>query len=193
MEKFSSTCRFILSCNYSSKIIEPIQSRCAIFRFRKLENRYIKEYLSKIAEKEKITISDDALDALISLSEGDMRKAINLLQASSIRRKEITEEVVFEISSTLKLSEVRDILEKALNSRFIDARRLLLELMVERGLDGNDIINAIHREIFNLDIKDELKVRIIEILGEYDFRMSEGASPDVQIDAFLAKIATLKG
>lgn len=192
MEKFSSTCRFILSCNFSSKIIEPIQSRCAIFRFRKLGFDNMSKYIRFISDKEGLKISDGAIKALINLSEGDMRKAVNILQASAVQGKEITEDTIFEISSTLKQEEIKELLNKALSSRFAEARKLLLELMIERGLDGGDIISAIHREIMNLELDDALKVKIIEILGEYDFRLSEGASPEVQIEAFLAKISNLR-
>jgi len=83
MENYSATCRFVLSCNYSSKIIDPIQSRCAMFRFRLLEKKDIEKLLLRIAEKEGLTIDEQAMEILYEGSEGDCRRAVNLLQATS--------------------------------------------------------------------------------------------------------------
>ena len=84
MENYSATCRFILSCNYSSKIIDPIQSRCAIFRFKLLEKKDVEKIITKIAVSEKITITSEAVSVLYEGSEGDCRKCINLFQATVV-------------------------------------------------------------------------------------------------------------
>ena len=82
MEKYSKTCRFILSCNYSSKIIDPIQSRCAVFRFRPLSNEDIREYLERICKEENLEVEEGALDALVYIARGDMRR-----ETGSLRRR----------------------------------------------------------------------------------------------------------
>ena len=96
MEKYSAICRFILSCNYSSKIIEPIQSRCAVFRFRPLKEKDIKQYLTRIAKAEKIDLTDDAADALVHVASGDMRKAVNSLQVAASLGDKVTIDVVYQ-------------------------------------------------------------------------------------------------
>jgi replication factor C small subunit len=191
MERYSSTCRFILSCNYSSKIISPIQSRCAIFRFNRLEDEEVEEYLGRVIDGEELDVDESGLQALVTVSEGDLRKATNVLQAASIQGGSISEETVFEVAASLKSEEVTEILNQAVAGNFVDARDSLSDLMINRGLDGVDVIKAIHREIFNLDISEKAKMEIIEQMGEYEFRIVEGGSSDEQIESLLAQIANL--
>lgn len=191
MEKYSSNTRFILSCNYSSKIIDPIQSRCAVFRFNRLESDDVKEYIQRVAAGEGLTVTTGGVDALLTVSDGDLRKVTNVMQAASIQDTDITEESVFEISASLRPEEVNEILEQALSGQFQDARDELSDLMIDRGLDGRDVLKSLHREIYNLDISEQARLSLIEKMGEYEFRIVEGGSPDVQIESFLAQVANL--
>ncbi|MDY6789434.1 MAG: replication factor C small subunit [Candidatus Nanohaloarchaea archaeon] len=192
MEKFSSNARFIMSVNYSSKIIPPIQSRCAIFRFNRLEEEDVVKYLEKVVEGEGLDVTEGGIEAVARVSQGDLRKATNLLQAASIQGGKIDKETVFEVSASLKPEEVKNILNKALKGSFVDARDELSSLMIDRGMDGIDIIKAIHREVYNLDIPEKKKLKIIEKMGEFEFRIVEGGSPDVQIESLLAQIGAMK-
>lgn len=191
MEQFSDNCRFILSCNYSSKIIDPIQSRCAVFRFNRLEENDVKAYIQRLGEAEDFKISEEAIDAIMRVSSGDLRRVTNILQTASIQKDKIDEEDVYGIAASLRPEEINKILNLALNERFMEARDELSDLMIERGLDGQDVIDSIHREIYDLDISEKGKLEIIENLGEFEFRISEGGSPDIQIEALLATIAEL--
>jgi len=191
MEQFTENCRFILSCNYSSKIIDPIQSRCAVFRYNRLEEDDVKNYIQRIGESEGFKVSEDALEAVMRVSDGDLRRVTNVLQTASIQNSEIEEEDVYGVAASLRPEEITQILELALNERFMDARDQLSDLMIERGLDGQDVIDSIHREVYDLDISEQAKLTIINNLGEFEFRISEGGSPDIQIEALLAKIADL--
>ncbi|OPY31076.1 MAG: Replication factor C small subunit [Methanomassiliicoccales archaeon PtaU1.Bin124] len=186
MERYSSNCRFILSCNYSSKIIEPIQSRCAVFRFRPLKAEDIKAYLRAISHKEKIEITDEALDALVHVGEGDMRRAVNSLQVAAASEQQITLEVVYQTSGNARPEEVIKMLETALNGNFVEARALLDEIMLNYGLSGEDIIKQIHRSFFDLNIPDVEKVRLIDKTGEVEFRLVEGSNERIQLEALLA-------
>ena len=187
MEKYAATSRFILSCNYSSKIIEPIQSRCAIFRFRPLSEEQIKERLKYIADKEGLKITEDGLNALVYVSEGDLRRAINLLQASAALSREIDEKLVFQVASKAKPQEIRRMMELALSGKYMDARKILYEIMIDYGMSGDDAIRQMHKEIFNLDVDDRTKVELIDLIGEYEFRIVEGANERIQIEALLAQ------
>ncbi|MFB6291925.1 MAG: replication factor C small subunit [Candidatus Nanohaloarchaea archaeon] len=189
MEQFSSNCRFILSCNYSSKIIDPIQSRCAVFRFKRLDDEDTKKYIDRIAEGEDFEITDSAVDAVLRVASGDLRRVTNILQTAAIQKDEIEEEDIYGAAASLKPEEISEILENALNGDFMDARDTLSELMIDRGLDGQDVIGAIHREILDLDIDERGKLHIMEHLGEFEFRIAEGGTSDIQIEALLAKIA----
>jgi DNA polymerase III delta prime subunit len=192
MEQFSDNCRFILSCNYSSKIIDPIQSRCAVFRFNRLEESNVKNYIKRLGEDEGFKISEEAVEAVMRVAEGDLRRVTNILQTASINNNEIKEEDIYGISASLRPDEIVEILNDSLKGNFMDARDTLADLMIDRGLDGQDVIDSIHREIFDLEISERAKLEIIENLGEFEFRISEGGSADIQIEAFLAKMADLE-
>ncbi|ACX72593.1 Replication factor C [Methanocaldococcus vulcanius M7] len=191
MEKYSDVARFILSCNYPSKIIPPIQSRCAIFRFSPLKKEDIAKKLKEIAEKEGLNLTESGLDAIIYVSEGDMRKAINVLQTAAALSDVIDDEIVYKVSSRARPEEVKKMMELALNGKFIEARDLLYKLMVEWGMSGEDILNQMFREINNLDIDERKKVELADAIGETDFRIVEGANERIQLSALLAKMALM--
>lgn len=191
MEKYSSNTRFILSCNYSSKIIEPIQSRTAVFRFRRLTDDDVRAYIGRVAEGEELHVTEDGVDALITVSGGDLRKVTNIMQAAAIEGKDVSEATVFEIAAELRPAEVKQLLETALSGKFEDARSDLSDLMIDRGLDGRDVLKSLHREIYNLDVPERAKLELIETMGEYEFRIVEGGSPDLQLESFLAQVANL--
>ncbi|MBI2547075.1 MAG: replication factor C small subunit [Candidatus Aenigmarchaeota archaeon] len=192
MENYTNATRFILLCNYSSKIIEPIQSRCAVFRFGILSDDDIKKYVKRIVDGEELKIDEKAIGALVHLSEGDLRKVANLMQASAAMKEKITEDVVYDIASRAKPTDVKDMLELALGGKFTDARKKLQELLLRQGLSGSDIISEVHRQIYSLDgISEERKVQLIEKCGDYEFRISEGGNELIQIESLLASFMTL--
>jgi replication factor C small subunit len=186
MEKYSGTCRFILSCNYSSKIIDPIQSRCAVFRFRPLLPDDVKKYLNRIAKAEGITITQDGLDALLYVAGGDLRKATNVFQVSSALGTKVDSEVVFKTSSTGRPQDVIQMMELAVSGKFQEAREKLDILLIEYGLSGEDIVRQMHKNIFELEISEFGKVRFLDKLGEIEFRIIEGSSSRIQIESMLA-------
>ncbi len=191
MEKYAATARFILSCNYSSKIIEPIQSRCALFRFKPLSDEQIKERLRYIAEQEGLEITEEALDALVYVAEGDMRKAINTLQAAAAITSDITDELVYQVAARARPAELKKMMMSALNGDFFGAREMLNKLMIDYGMSGEDIIKQMHREVFSLDIPDKVKVKLVDLIGEYEFRLVEGANERIQLESLLAQFLPL--
>lgn len=189
MEMYTATCRFILSCNYSSRIIEPIQSRCAVFRFKPLDKEGVKAIINRIAEKEGLKITEDAIEALYYISEGDLRKTINILQATSILSKEVTADLVYRVSATARPEEIKELIELALDGKFEEARKKLYDILIEYGLSGEDVIKQLHKGIRDLDIPDELKVHLIDRVGEIEFRLVEGSNERIQLEALLAYIS----
>jgi replication factor C small subunit len=186
MENYSATCRFILSCNYSSKIIDPIQSRCAIFRFRLLEKKDIEKVIKKIAEKEKLIFGPNVLDMIYEASEGDCRRCINLLQSTASVSPSITTELLSTIISNSKPKDIKVVLDYALSGDFENAREKMLDIMLKESISGQDFIKAIQKEIWNLQIEPEVKVKLTEKTGEAEFRMVEGSDPFIQLQALLA-------
>ncbi|MBS3071010.1 replication factor C small subunit [Candidatus Pacearchaeota archaeon] len=186
MENYSATCRFILSCNYSSKIIDPIQSRCAIFRFKLLEKKDVEKIITKIAVSEKITITSEAVSVLYEGSEGDCRKCINLLQATASISPSIGADLVSTILSSAKPKDIRVVLDYALAGEFQEAREKLLDLMLKESVSGQDVIKSIQKEIWNLPVEPMIKVKLTEKTGEAEFRIVEGSDPFIQLQALIA-------
>ena len=192
MEQFANITRFILSCNYSSKIIEPIQSRTVVFRFKPLPKEAVFDILKNVANNEGLILEGGALEDLYDISEGDMRRAINLLQAASMYSKEITRDLLYEVASIAKPKEIEEIINLALNGMFKEARERLFDTMIKYGLAGEDIIKLVSKEIYKLKIPEEDKLEIIYRIGEIEFRLVEGSNPVVQLDSLLAYLG-LKG
>ena len=186
MENYTSTCRFVLSCNYSSKILDPIQSRCVIFRFQLLEKKDIKRRIDIIADREGLSITAEAFDALYESSEGDCRRMINLLQATASISPNITPDLVNTIISKAKPSDIKVVLDYALSGDFANSREKLLDIMLKESISGTDIIKAIQKEIWNLEIDNDLKVTLTEKTGEVEFRLVEGSDEFIQLEALLA-------
>lgn len=186
MERHATTTRFVLSCNYSSKIIEPIQSRCAVFRFRPVKPEDIKTALRRIAKIEGLEITQDGLEAVLYVAQGDLRKAINTLQVAASAQKRIDEDAVYDTTATAHPEEVRQLVETALKGEFLAARGRLDELLISYGLSGEDVVRQIHRSVFDLPVPDAVKVRLVDRVGEAEFRLVEGSNERVQIEALLA-------
>jgi replication factor C small subunit len=187
MESYAQTCRFILSCNYSSKIIDPIQSRCAIYRFKPLSPGAIKEEIRRIERHEDLSVSPDAMDAIVYIAQGDMRKAINALQGAAIIDRKINTSMVYAITSTARPEEINELLDLSLKGDFDGAETQLHHLMHDRGIAPNELINQCYRTLLKRDMDRTLKVQLIDHLGETDFRLSEGADSDIQMEALIAR------
>jgi replication factor C small subunit len=187
MEKYTRKCRFILICNYSSRIIEPIQSRCAIFRFSPLKDEDIVKQLQMIADKENLSLFEDGLDAIIYLAKGDMRSSINTLQAAASLDKTIDQDSVYKVAGTAHPEKIRSILKLALDGKFLESRTMLMELVSQLGLSGLDIVRQIHSELFNLEnVSDAKKIYLAEKIGEINYRLIEGGDEQIQLSALLA-------
>jgi len=186
MERYSKICRFVLSCNYSSKIIDPIQSRCAVFRFKPLTADDVREYLAKIVKNENIKMDGPALDGRVHVAKGDLRRAVNSLQVAASTGKAIDIETIYQTTGMARPEEVRKMLETALAGNFAGARDMLDEIMISYGLSGQDVIKQIHSTFFDMNMPDHDKVRFIDRTGEIEFRIVEGSSERIQLESLLA-------
>jgi len=187
MENHTSTCRFVLAANYSSKIIDPIQSRCAVFRFKPLAKEHVLELIDHVAKGEKLEMDIKAKEALATVAEGDLRRVVNILQSCAAVAKNITPEVIYSLASVAEPKEVKEVLVTALKGDFVKAREKLLDVMLRYGLSGLDAIKQIQSEIWNLEIDGRKKVTLIDKCGETEFRLVEGSDEFVQLEALLAQ------
>jgi len=192
MEIYTRTCRFCLLGNYSENIIDPIQSRCSVFRFSPLEEPDLKTHIGKIAEKEKLDIVDEGLDAIYQASKGDVRKAINLLQAAAANQKLIDDVTIYNLLGNVSPEKVKEMLAVALDGRFLESRELLRGLLIDQGLAPDDIIRNIYREIMrHSTLTEQMKVKLSDTIGEVDYRLTQGSRAEIQLSTLLAHLSLL--
>jgi replication factor C small subunit len=189
MERFTETCRFILIANYSGKIIEPIQSRCAPFRFSYLKREDHDVYLREISNQEGVQLTDAGLDAIYDAFSGDLRRAINSLQAAASLGRSIDDETVYSVIGRANPMDVRAMITTAMKGDFVGARKQLRDMILKYGVAGSDIIRQIHIEIFRSQLPEDWKVKLADVVGEIDFRLTQGADEEVQLSALLARLA----
>ncbi|MBE45646.1 MAG: replication factor C small subunit [Euryarchaeota archaeon] len=192
MEQFAETCRFILSCNYSSKIVEAIQSRCAVFRFRPLDEEKVLETVLEISKHEGINLDKGAAEAISKVSLGDLRKAITSLQVAASLDPNVTRELVYETTATAPPEDLHGFFLACKEDGFQPARRRMRGILDRFGLAGTDLVNQLHRELGGVTFLDEIqKLSVTEAMAECDFRMVEGGGEYLQLDAMAAKICQL--
>ncbi len=187
MEMYTTTCRFILSCNQSSKLIDPIQSRCSIFRFKLLDKENLKKVVERIAKEEKLKVDEKAIDLIFDITHGDLRRTTNLLQSCATLDTKITEDLIYEIVSKAKPADVSEVLSLAINGNFLGARDKMLDIMLN-GINGTDFVKAIQQEVWNLKIDEDTKLKIIEKCGEVEFHLTEGSDEFIQLESLLASL-----
>jgi replication factor C small subunit len=189
MERYTETCRFILIANYSGKIIEPIQSRCAPFRFTYLTKEDQDRYLRGVAEKEKVKLLAEGLEAIFEVSGGDLRRALNTMQAAASIGKSVDANMVYSVLGRAHPADVREMLNLAMKGDFIGSRDKLRDMILKYGVAGSDIIRQIHIEIFKMkDVPEPWKIKLADVVGEVDYRLVEGADEEVQLSSLLARL-----
>jgi len=189
IEDTAKYCRFILIANNISKIIEPIQSRCAIFKFTSIPEEDMINHLENIAKKEKVKSDKKGLKAIYDYSEGDLRHAINLMQATA-SIGEISEDNVKASAGLTKTSDVDDVLKMALSGKIIDAREKMIELIKVYGMSESDFLKYLNSAVFKT--KHEKLSDILEVIAKYDYRILVGANPEIQLSALLAELGKLE-
>ena len=188
IEDSSRTTRFIFICNYLTQIIEPIQSRCVVFRFTRLTNEDIVGHLKVICQKEGVKYDDKALTQIYVATSGDLRHSINILQAAAGMGSVSLPNVVASIGLSGKF-KVGEIIKLALSGKFQDARVKLLELIQVYGMSESDFLKYANQEAYGmkLDRPDEFAA----LMAEYDYRLLVGAHPEIQLSALLAQLGKL--
>jgi replication factor C small subunit len=188
IEDSARTTRFIIICNYLSQIIEPIQSRCVVFRFTRLPRADVVDYLKMICEKEKVKFDEKALAQIFDATGGDMRYSINIMQAAagmgSVSSANVT--AAMGLSGRARVAEV---LKLALSGKFNEARAKLLELTQVYGMSETDFMKYANQEAYEMKI--EKPEEFAAIMAEYDYRLAAGAHPEIQLSALLAQLGRL--
>ena len=189
IEDTAKICRFILIANNVSKIIDPIQSRCATFKFTTVSEEDIISRLEVISKKEKIKSNKKGLKEIYENSQGDLRHAINLMQATA-SLGEISEENVKASAGLTKTTDVDEVLTIALSGDVIKAREKMIELIKVYGMSVSDFLKYFNSAVFKS--KQEKLSDILEIIAKYDYRILVGANSEIQLSAMLAELARLE-
>ena len=188
IEDTSQTTRFIIICNYLSQIIEPIQSRCVIFKFRRLSKEDVSNYLRFICENEGAKFEEKAFSTIYESTLGDLRHSINILQAAAGMGSVSSSNVISSIGLSGKI-RVKEIIKLALSGKFHEARFKLFELMQVYGMSENDFLKYANQEAY--DLKLDRPDEFAALMAEYDYRLVTGAHPEIQLVALLAQLSKL--
>ncbi len=192
MEKYSSSCRFILSCNELAKILDPIQSRCVIFRFKSLDEKSLHTLLSKIEKKEKLNIDKNAKNLLVEISRGDVRRLLNTLQAAASINTKVSLKLINEIIDFVNPKEIEDMINYAVSGDFFKARDIMIKLRTLKGLSSLEILKEIYRRILDMEIEAKLKIKFVDRIATVEFRLVEGSDEELQLESLLAMMSLLK-
>jgi len=188
IEDTARYCRFILIANNISKIIEPLQSRCAVFKFTRISEEEIISYLEEISKKEKLKFDQKGLKTIYSYSEGDMRHAINILQATASLG--VVNELNVKSSAGLsKINDVGEILKLAIAGKLSEARNKMIEIIKVYGMSESDFLKYLNEESYK--IKTTKLEEILESIAKYDYRLIVGANPEIQLSALLAELGKI--
>jgi len=185
IEDTARICRFILIANNISKIIDPIQSRCAVFKFSTIPEKDVVFHLKEISKKEKLKSDENGLAAIYEYSEGDLRHAINLLQATA-SLGDITEANVKTSAGLTKVKDVDIVLKLALDGKISDARNKMIELIKVYGMSESDFLKYINAAVYKT--KNKNLSDIVQTIAKYDFRILSGANSEIQLSALLAEL-----
>jgi replication factor C small subunit len=191
MENYTHTCRMILICNYSNKIILPIQSRCVVFRFGPVGDDDIRKRIESVAKMENVKINEDGLKAIVYVSNGDLRRGVNYLQACSTVSGEVTQEVVYRITGKIHPNEIIEMMNIALKGQLMKAKEMLDKFVMDYGLSARNLVSQMHTECYRMNIEELMKMKIIRVLSQIDYRLSQGATEQIQLNALLAKLTLL--
>lgn len=201
IEKYTANTRFCLICNYVSKIIPALQSRCTKFRFSPLLPELVKSRVFDICRAEKITLTEDGMEALLRLAKGDMRKVLNLLEASAMQQQQqpLGEEssrspaavvdyaLVYQVAGKPTPQDVDMVLELLMNESSIQQQHYALnQLQVDKSLALLDICLELHDRVVDLHLPNDLVKFLLAQLADLEFRLATAVDDKIQLHGLIA-------
>eukprot|EP00884_Botryococcus_braunii_P012428 jgi/Botrbrau1/21186/Bobra.0061s0077.1 len=186
IEKYTRNTRFCLICNYVSKIIPALQSRCTRFRFPPLADNYVRERLQVVIDNEKLKMGPGGMDALIRLGAGDMRRTLNILQSTAMASEEVSEEAVYLNTGNPLPSDIEHIAAVLLNEPFTETFNKILEVQLNKGLALQDIVQQLEPWVLRLGLPSDVLVKLVSDLADVEFRLAYGTSERLQLGSLVA-------
>ncbi|KAF9240664.1 P-loop containing nucleoside triphosphate hydrolase protein [Melanogaster broomeanus] len=185
IEQYTKNVRFCIICNYVNKIAPAIQSRCTRFRFSPLPMVEVEKRVNSVVEAEGVKLTSDGKQALLKLSKGDMRRALNVLQACHAAYDSIGETEVYNCTGNPHPSDIETIVNSMLSDEFTTSYQLLNAIKTERGLALQDLLTGAYEYAETLDFKPQARVYLLDFLATIEHRLSTGASEKMQLSAML--------
>ncbi|XP_057652532.1 replication factor C subunit 5 [Diorhabda carinulata] len=192
IEKYTENIRFCIICNYLSKIIPALQSRCTRFRFGPLSPEQILPRLNYVIDEEKVTVSEDGKKALLTLANGDMRKVLNVLQSTWLACKNVTEDNVYTCVGHPLRTDIESIVKWLLNENFKTTYNNIKELKMIKGLALHDIITEVHKYVHRIELPFDIMIDLMDKMAEIEYRLSTGANENIQLTALIAAFQNVK-
>ncbi|CAI2375344.1 unnamed protein product [Moneuplotes crassus] len=195
VEKFTKNTRFCFICNYVSKVIPALQSRCTRFRFSPLKNEHIVGKLDDITKAEKLKVTKGAKESIITLSEGDMRKVLNILESASLAHDKISEEDIYSCTGKPSPSDTEKIMESLLQDDFKEAFETFMTLKTAKSLTLEDLVRSLHKSVMSTDLNNKIKIFLVKRLANVEQRIAIGCNEKLQVSSIVGafiEIRTLK-
>ncbi|XP_031273136.1 replication factor C subunit 3 [Pistacia vera] len=186
IEKYTKNTRFTLICNHVNKIIPALQSRCTRFRFAPLEPSHVTERLKHVVKAEGLDVTESGLAALVRLCNGDMRKALNILQSTHMASQQITEEAVYLCTGNPLPNDIEQISYWLLNESFADSLKRISEMKTKKGLALVDIVREVSMFVFKIKMPSDVRVRLINDLADIEYRLSFGCNDKLQLGSLIS-------
>jgi len=188
IEKYTKNTRFCLICNYVNKIIPALQSRCTKFRFAPLNDDDIKNRLYEIAKKEEINLNESGMKSILKLSNGDMRRCLNILQSAhtSYPDQILTDEIIHEVTGSPKDKDLQLIMGFLLNKDFDIAFKEIHKIMTQNGLALNDIINGLYKLIIKIHLDSLILCQVLSELADLEYRLTVATNEKIQLASLVA-------
>lgn len=186
IEKFTDNVRFCIICNYLSKIIPALQSRCTRFRFGPLSKDQMIPRLELVVEQEGVNMTSEGMKAVVTLASGDMRKALNILQSTFMSHDVVDEDAVYTCVGHPLRKDIENIVYWILNENFTTAYNNIMELKTTKGLALQDILSEVHSYVHKVDLPMHIRIHLLEKMAEVEYRLSSGTSEKIQLSSLIA-------
>jgi len=186
IEKFTENVRFCIICNYLSKIIPALQSRCTRFRFGPLKQEQMVSRLEYVIAQESLKVTEDGMKALVTLAMGDMRRALNILQSTSMASSEVSEVSVYTCVGHPLRKDIEAMVDWVLNENFTTAYKNIQQLKVAKGLALEDILADVHAYVHRIDFPLHVRIQLLEKMADTEYRLASGTSEKIQLGAFIS-------
>ncbi len=192
VEKYTKNTRFCFICNYVSKVIPALQSRCTRFRFSPLKNEHIVGKLEDISNAENLKINKEAQNSIIELSGGDMRKVLNILESASLAHDEIALEEIYSCTGKPAPTDVESIMDGLLNKGFEEAFKLVMDIKVKKSLTLEDLVSSIHKSVMKTDLNNKIKIFLVQRLADIEQRIAIGWNEKLQVASIVGAFTEVR-